>query len=493
MSENKWKGAKKKAPQQHKSGPELPAIIWPQPHLRSIPLELILDTTLTLTLTLTPIHPLLMGSAPSKQDGHPRRRLLALASMRKQQKRQQPISKTLVQEVLPIAGMSSLPPEIVEIILTYVWHGPGVAALPGNGQFQPTYHDPTPIDVPQHVNQDAFSALQTTAGSIHPDIGLYPRLENYRRLSLVHSSWHIAMQRIALTFVSLTDLGTIERYSKVINWRGSTGGEESYHQSPQPLTPSQHRSRLLCRTLHTHFATGNLSLVPSWSSMAQVLPNLPSLTHLIITAAEAHPALGSLLDSLPPTVRELDIYISSVYKYKMPLKDIRLDAIKLVTHLLLSAYDVKFLQKALEPFTPPVIPRPSATPQAVLPEPGPATSPPNIEVVPAVMYPHASLHTLSLVGPHCLTDPWFEATSHLAGIKILKLYELDAPGRAAPTSDAWALGDALDHAPWLPKLERVYLQRGLASGLRDEEAWGRVVTACGKRGVYLLEEPSTSQ
>lgn len=437
-----------------------------------------------------------MGSAPSKQDGHPRRRrLLALPSKRKQQRRQQTISNTLVQEVLPIAGMSSLPSEIVEIILTYVWHGPGIAALPGNGQFQPTYHDPTPIDVPQHIVQDAFSALQTTAGSIHPDIGLYPRLENYRRLSLVHSSWHIAMQRIALTFVSLTDLGTIERYSKVINWRGTTRDNDSCDQSPQLLTPSQQRSRLLCRTLHTHFATGNLSLVPSWSSMSQVLPNLPSLTHLIITAAEAHPALGSLLDSLPPTVRELDIYISSVYKYKMPLKEVRVDAIKNLTHLLLSAYDVRFLQKALEPFTPPVIPRPSTTPQAVLPDLGLATPTPssNVEATPAIVHPHASLHTLSLVGPHSLTDSWFEATSHSTGIKVLKLYELDAPGRAAPTSDAWALGDALNHASWLPRLEQLYLQRGLASGLRDDEVWGHIVTACGKRGVYVLEEPSTSQ
>ena len=482
---------RRKRRRNHIPGPELSAVIWPQPHLRSIALELILNTT----LTLIP-HLLLMGSAPSKQDGHPRRRLvLAPASKRKQQRRQQPISisKSLVQEVLPIAGMSSLPSEIVEIILTYVWHGPGIAALPGNGQFQPTYSNPMPIDVPQYLNQEYFSALQTSAGSIHPDIGLYPRLENYRRLSLVHSSWHTAMQRIALTFVSLTDLGTIERYCKVIDWRGSTGDEESCSQSPQLLTPSQQRSRLLCRTLHTHFATGNLSQVPSWSSMAQVLPNLPSLTHLIITAAEAHPALGSLLDSLPPTVRELDIYIGSVYKYKMPLKEFRFDAIKDVTHLLLSAYDVKFLQKALEPFSPPVIPRPSATPQAALSESEPAAPPPSVEALPAIVHPHASLHTLSLVGPHCLTEPWFEATSHSTGIKILKLYELDAPGRAAPTSDAWALGDALNHAPWLPKLERVYLQRGSASGLRDEEVWGHVVTACGKRGVYLLEEPSTSQ
>ena len=425
-----------------------------------------------------------MGSASSKQDGHSRRKLvLALTNKRMQQRRQQPTSKNRVQEVLPVAGLPGLPSEVVEIILTYVWHGPGIAALPGNGQFQPIYHDPTPIDVPQYISQDAYSALQTTAGSIHPDIGLYPRLEIYRRLSLVHSSWHIAMQRIALSYVSLTDLGAIERYTKVINWQGSTGNDESYDQSPQLLTPSQQRSRLLCWTLHAHFATGNLTLVPSWSAVAQLLPNLPSLTHLIITAAEAHPALGGLLASLPPTVRELEIYISSVYKYKMPLKEIPLDAVKNITHLLLSAYDVKFLQKALEPFTPPVVP--SANPQAPLPESGSAT-PPDIEAPPVIMHPHVSLHTLSLVGPHCLTDPWFEATSHSTGIKIVKLYELDAPGRAVPTSDAWALADALNHAPWLPKLERVYVQRGLASGLRDEEIWGHIVTACGKRGVHLL-------
>lgn len=387
--------------------------------------------------------------------------------------------------------MTSLPSEIVEMILIFVWHGPGIAALPGNGEFQPTYHDPTPIDVPQYMSHDAYSALHTSAGSIHPDIGLYPRLENYRRLSLVHSSWHIAMQRIALTYVSLTDLGAIERYSKVINWQGSSGACD---QSPQLLTPSQQRSRLLCRTLHAHFATGNLTLVPSWPVTAQLLPNLPSLTHLIITAAEAHPALGGLLDSLPPTVRELDIHISSVYKYKMPLKEIRLDAVKNVTHLLLSAYDVAFLQKALEPFTPPVVPRSTVAPQAVLSAASSTTPPPDIEELPAVvMHSHASLHTLSLVGPHHLTDAWFEATSHLTSIKTLKLYELHAPGRAATSSDAWALRDALNHAPWLPKLEQVYVQRGFASGLRDEEVWGHIITACGKRGVHLLEEPNSSQ
>lgn len=433
-----------------------------------------------------------MGSASSKQNGHHSRRklVIALPSKRKQQKRQQPISRSLVQEVLPIAGMSSLPSEIVEMILTYVWHGPGIAALPGNGEFQPTYNDPTPIDVPQYMSHDAYSALHTTAASMHPDIGLYPRLENYRRLSLVHSSWHIAMQRIALTYVSLTDLGTIERYSKVINWQGSTG---AYDQSPQLLTPIQQRSRLLCRTLHAHFATGNLTLVPSWPVVAQLLPNLPSLTHLIITAAEAHPALGGLLDSLPLTVRELDIHISSVYKYKMPLKEIRLDAVKNITSLLLSAYDVTFLQKLLEPFTPPVVPRSSAAPQAVLSAASSITSPSDIEELPAIMHSHASLDTLSLVGPHHLTDTWFEATSHSTSIKTLKLYELHAPGRATPTSDAWALGDALNHAPWLPKLEQVYIQRGLASGLRDEKVWGHIVTACEKRGVHLFEEPNGFQ
>ena len=377
------------------------------------------------------------------------------------------------------------------MILTYVWHGPGFTALPGNGKFQPTYHDPTPIDVPQYMNQETYSALHTTAGSMHPDIGLYPRLENYRRLSLVHPSWHIAVQRIALTYVSLTDLGAIERYSKVINWKGSAA---AYDQPPQLLlTPSQQRSRLLCRTLHAHFATGNLTRVPSWPVVAQLLPNLPSLTHLIITAAEAHPALGGLLDSLPSTVRELDIHISSVYKYKMPLKEIRLDAVKNVTHLLLSAYDVKFLQKALEPFTPPVVPRSAVVPYSTPSASGSTTPLPAVEQLPPLIHPHASLCTLSLVGPHRLTDAWFEATSHLTSIKTLKLYELHAPGRAAPTSDAWALGDALNHAPWLPKLEWVYVQRGLASGLRDEEVWGHIVTACGKRGVHLLEEPNSSQ
>jgi len=432
-----------------------------------------------------------MGSASSKQDGHSRRRFVeALASKPKQQRRQQPASQNLVQEVLPVAGMSSLPSEIVEIILTYVWHGPGIAALPGNGEFQPTYHDPTPIDAPQYMNHDTYSALQTSAGSIHPDIGLYPRLENYRRLSLVHTSWHTAMQRIALTYVSLTDLGAIERYSKIIDWRSST---EAYDQSPQLLTPFQQRSRLLCRTLHAHFATGNLTLVPSWPVIAQLLPNLPSLTHVIITAAEAHPALGGLLESLPPTVRELDIHISSVYKYKMPLQKIRLEAVKNITHLLLSAYDVTFLQKALEPFTPPVISRSPAAPQAVLPASGSATLSSDVEGLPGIVHPHASLSTLSLAGPHCLTDIWFEATSHLTSIKTLMLYELHAPGRAAPTTDAWALGEALNHAHWLPKLDRVYVQRGLASGLKDEEAWGHIVTACGKRGVHLFEEPSISQ
>jgi hypothetical protein len=78
-------------------------------------------------------------------------------------------------------------------------------------------------------------------------------------------------------------------------------------------------------------------------------------------------------------------------------------------------------------------------------------------------------------------------------IRTLKLYELDAPGRAVPTSDAWTLGDALNHAPWLPKLERVCIQRGLASGLKDDVAWGHIVAACAKRGVHLFEEPSTSQ
>ena len=485
VSGNKWKG---KGPtvnvnENRKRGANIIAEFGPQPHLR------IRSITLS-TLTLIP-HTLLMGSASSKQDGHSSRKLvIALASKRKQQKRQQPTSKSLVQEVLPIAGMSSLPSEIVEMILTYVWHGPGITALPGTGEFQPTYHDPTPIDVPQYMSHTGYSALQTSVASIHPDIGLYPRLENYRRLSLVHPSWHIAMQRIALTYVSLTDLGAIERYSKVINWQGGTA---VYDQSPPLLTPFQQRSRLLCRTLHAHFATGNLTQVPSWPVIAQLLPNLPSLTHLIITAAEAHPALGGLLESLPSTVRELDIHISSVYKYKMPLKEIRLDAVKNITHLLLSAYDVKFLQKALEPFTPPVVPRSTVAPQATLSASGPITTPPAVEELSAIMHPHASLCTLSLVGPHRLTDVWFEATSHLTSIKTLRLYELHAPGRAAPTSDAWALGDALNHAPWLPKLEWVYVQRGLASGLRDEEVWGHIVTACGKRGVHLLEEPNNSQ
>lgn len=389
--------------------------------------------------------------------------------------------------------MSSLPSEIVEIILTYAWHGPGIAALPGNGQFQPTYYDPTPIDIPQYFNGgDAYSALQTSAGSLHRDIGLYPQLENYRLLSLVHSSWHKVMQRIALTYVSLTDLAAIDRYSRVINWRANTGDDESYGQSSQLLTPSQQKSRLLCQTLHTHFATGNLTLVPSWAGMAQLLPNLPSLTHLIVTAAEAHPALGNLLDSLPPTVRELDIHISSVYKYKMPLKEIRRDAVKNITHLLLSAYDVNFLQRALEPFTPLVVPRRPATPQAALPKSESTPPLPDVEELQAIVHPHVSLHTLSLVGPHCLTDPWFEATSYLISIKTLKLYELNAPGRVAPTADAWALGEALNHASWLPKLERVYVQRGSASGLNDE-VWGHLATACGKRGVHLLEEPGISQ
>ena len=435
-----------------------------------------------------------MGSAASKQVGNSKRRLsLAVASKRKQKQKRQPfISENTLQEVLPISGISRLPSEIVEIILTFVWHGPGVAALPGNGQFQPTYYDPTPIDVPLYSNATSYSALQTSANSIHPDIGLYPRLENYRRLSLVHSSWYIAMQRIALTYVSLTDLGTVERYRKVINWRSSTGDEESYDEPPQPLTPSQQRSRLLCRTLHAHFATGNLSQVPSWSSITQLLPNLPSLTHLIVTAAEAHPALGDVLNSLPPTVREVDIYISSVYKYKMPLREVHLDAVKNVTHFLLSAYDVEFLQKPLESFAPSVVSRPSAAAQASLPVPVSVVPVPDVEELPTIVHPHASLHTLSLVGPHCLMGPWFEATSHSTSIKTLKLYELHAPGRAAPTFDGWALGDALNHTPWLPKLERVYVQRGLASGLKNEGIWGHIITACGKRGVSLFEEPSTS-
>ena len=154
---------------------------------------------------------------------------------------------------------------------------------------------------------------------------------------------------------------------------------------------------------------------------------------------------------------------------------------------------VKFLQKVLEPFTPPVVPRSAVAPQATLSASGSTTPLPAVEQLPALIHPHASLCTLSLVGPHRLTDAWFEATSHLTSITTLKLYELHAPGRETPTSDAWALGDALNHAPWLPKLEWVYVQRGLASGLRDEEVWDHIVTACGKRGVHLLEEPNGSQ
>jgi hypothetical protein len=392
------------------------------------------------------------------------------------------------------------------------------------------------------------------------ELGVFMGQRTFVRLSLVCSMWNEIMQNVAKTYVSLPSLRKFEAYSRLVraglpidtpqqeltrkedkrtSWKPSiSSSSDSKRESIRSdAFEAAQKARRLCRALHVHIPTGNLSMVPSWDMIPPLMSQLPVLTHLMLTASEAHPAIHhSLLHSLPPTVVTLDIHISTPYKYQRPVLlhakaggkgELQIEGLRRglsgIKSFLVNVLDIDLLGSLLEGFGTSYEP---STSSSLLPveEESDGTNK-------AQGYSSSALQSLTLLGPHDLIDPNITKTvSHSPSIHTLKLYPRSsrpiprftvAPPAstdqitplpptttsnppASPTQTTstgggpvrtfinidpftpWNAVDALSNEAWFPALENLVVQ--LPQFEKTTPELDRIKAVCEKRGVRVRVE-----
>ncbi|CAG8527924.1 12602_t:CDS:1 [Acaulospora colombiana] len=258
----------------------------------------------------------------------------------------------------------------------------------------------------------------------------------------------------------------------------------------------------------------------------------------MLTASEAHPAIHhSLLHNLPQTILTLDIHISTPYKYQRPVLlhvkagskgESQLEGLRRglsgVKSFLVNVLDVDLLGSLLEGFGTAYEPTPSSS---LLPE---------AESNKGQGYSSPALQSLTLLGPHDLTDPNITRTvSHSPSIHTLKLYprssrpiprftvappaSTDQTAPSPPTTGTtinppaspsqatsgtgtgggpvrtfinidpftpWNAVDALSNEAWFPALENLVVQ--LPQFEKTTPELDRIKAVCEKRGVRVRVE-----
>lgn len=449
--------------------------------------------------------------------------------------------------------LSKLPYEVLENILTYAWHGQ-FTGLPGGGEFifddprqmlsneyeapatneitddtireilgEPTGPKPRlpPLQPAPHTRLTSSANWAGTNGT-----GVFLGTETYVHLSLVCSTWHEIMLDLAKEYVSLPTLKKFHEYATLLEVdvsrdevllrvkdqrdgkekRSATDGQES----PARVSKSAEKARRLCRSLHIDIPTGNLSMVPSWNDIPTIIQPLSSLTHLLLTASEPHPALLSLLANLPQTITTLDIHISSPFAYKplvmgsaaapmntsatiaqtqaemarrergrKHLESLRL-GVENVKHVLINVIDPVLLGSLLEGF--------GSMEPAAPPESSESGAKKHVDRDSTGIYASRALQTVTLQGTHDLTCREITHTiSHSSTIHTLKLYPHTnrvQPALHADSLQWWNAVQALENEAWFPALEKLVVQ--LPNGyLEKSPELERIQQACDKRSVVV--------
>jgi hypothetical protein len=438
--------------------------------------------------------------------------------------------------------LSKLPYEVIENILAYAWHG-DPTGLPGGGSY--IFDDPrtlfkdaseperisdegTPSELvpdPDLPQQGAAHALPALAPAPHTRLtnaawaarngtGVFLGTETYLSLALVCVMWREIMLDITKTYVSLPSLKKFHEYAKVLEIdvprddvltrvKDSHEKGKSAHEAnginEVVLSKSAEKARRLCRSLHIDIPTGNLTMVPSWHDIPTIIAPLKSLTYLILTAAEPHPALLSLFTTLPPTLTMLDIHISSPFAYKplmmggaggpmntaatiaqtqmemtrretgrRNMESLR-SGVSNIKHVLINVIDPVLLGSLLEGF-------------------GSIETSTTNNRSSTTVYASRALQTVTLQGMHDLTCPEITRTiSHSSTIHTLRLYphtnRLPNPALVDGVK-RWNAVRALENEAWFPALERLIVQ--LPGGhLKQSPQLERIREACSKRGVQV--------
>jgi len=432
------------------------------------------------------------------------------------------------QEPSPI---TELPYEIVENILIFAWHG-DTTGLPGSGSFlfdTPRAASSNDTDTTTELLPNPHTRLTSSNDASRSSAGRFPSEEEYKRLSLVCSQWHEIMQDVVKMFVPLTSLWSFRAYSQIVGIEvpsssgSSSESEEQSEGTPKKKTKGgsskrkeildpkevENKARRLCQSVHIDIPTGNLSMVPSWSSILPILQRLHNLSHLMLTVAEPHPALFDLLGSLPHTITTLDIHISSPYVYKRPTLPTQMsiapmsssgatklrDGVSGVRHLLVNVLDPLLLECLLEGFGSCVdnIHSGSGSKQA------------NSSTTRGskIIYSSPSLQTLIIQGPHDLTSSHITNTvSHSHTIHTLKLYPHISCSNSSPSFSPsysrldnsisgdplrmWNVDQALANEAWFPALEVLIVQLPLFE--ESTPALDETRRVCKERGVRVSVE-----
>ena len=434
-----------------------------------------------------------------------------------------------------------LPYEVLENILTYAWHG-DPTGLPGGGSY--VFEDPRVVFVSE-FEQDAMSTelapdpdlpqggapawpallpaphtkLTNSAWAGRQDAGVFCGTETYLSLALVCVAWREIMLNVTKTYVSLSSLKKFLEYESVLEIDGprddvqprfkdvQQGKESSGAERVRNLSKSAEKARRLCRSIHIDIPTGNLTMVPSWHDIPAILAPLTSLTHLIITAAEPHPAFLSLLAALPPTITTLDIHISSPFAYKplflgaaatpmntsatiaqtqaemarrteagkTNLESLR-SGVGKVKHIFINVIDPVLLGSLLEGF--------GSMEKSTIKD---ATSRASTTI-----YASRALQTVTLQGLHDLTCPEITRTiSHSSTVRTLRLYPHTSQPRSRRIDlvGRWKAVEALENKAWFPALENLIVQ--LPGGdPKQSLQLEKMRKACSKRGVCVDVERS---
>lgn len=415
----------------------------------------------------------------------------------------------------PLSPIETLPYEILESILVLAWHGEG--GLPGNT----TFVFDNPIDIQQTLDagstqlvtnpyKDLSSSIKA-AGAGHT---MTKSSTTYAQLSLVCRAWHSIMRDVVRMHVSLPNLRKLEQYMRFISvQRPSTMVESSQSEqdaSSSKVTGGQQRvlseeansNRRLCRSIHFDIPTGNLTMVPSWNDVQPIIKTLPLLTHIMITAAEPHPALHALLAELPATVTTLDIHISSHYKYKRPQpinnrryfgSETLRNGLANVKHLLLNVLDPDLLESLLEGFgvsaekvkmdeedtTSGINGLSAAAPVEMLMSKG--------KIPPKAIYSSNALQTLTIYGPHDLNASCFTNTvAHSSTIHTLKIYPHSSRPVLCDPFKYWNAVVALKNEARFPRLDQLVVQ--LPQFEETTPELDEIKRVCQNRGVQVRVE-----
>jgi hypothetical protein len=454
--------------------------------------------------------------------------------------------------------LSKLPYEVIENILVYAWHG-DPTGLPGGGSY--IFDDPRTQSEAETTSLDGEDEPTTGTGSgsgsglvPDPDLprqgvgihalpalppaphtrltnaawaatngtGVFLGAETYLSLAGVCVMWREMMLDITRTYVSLPSLKKFHEYARVLEIDAPKDGALSRLKDSQDkadrareggghgtgvegavaLSKGAEKARRLCRSLHIDIPTGNLTMVPSWHDIPAILAPLTSLTYLILTAAEPHPALLALLTALPATLVTLDIHISSPFAYKplvvlggaggpmntsatiaqtqaemarretgrRSMESLR-EGVRNIKHVLINVIDPVLLGSLLEGF-------------------GSMETSTTDDRSSTTVYASPALQTVTLQGMRDLTSPEITRTiSHSSTIHTLRLYphanRLPSPKHEALDGlKGWNAVRALENEAWFPALEKLVVQ--LPSGyLKQSPQLERIRAACSKRGVLV--------